>query len=222
MMNDNIRVRCRPRRVRPRPARAAAAFIATAALALLTAACSGNPSSAGSGGSPHAGGSGTSPSAVAYSVCIRSHGVPNFPDPDSNGQVPKADPQVLGVSNSQLRTAQRTCQHLYPTGGGTLSANSLRQCYESGLCPQALIQQALNAGLEFARCMRSHGVPNWPDPTVDSQGRPLFDIAIPGDHGFAPGRGLPASPPVARGGPINTKINECEHLEPAGAQLAWG
>ena len=33
------------------------------------------------------------PSAVAYSACIRSHGVPNFPDPDSSGQVPKADPQ---------------------------------------------------------------------------------------------------------------------------------
>ena len=100
-------------------------LIATAALALVTAACSGSPSSAGSGGSPHAGGSGTSPSAVAYSTCMRSHGVPNFPDPDSNGQVPKADPQLLGVSNSQLQAAQRTCQHLYPTSGGTLSASSL-------------------------------------------------------------------------------------------------
>ncbi len=69
--------------------------------------------------------------------------------------------------------------------------------------------------------MRSHGVPNWPDPTIDSQGRPLFNIAVPGGHGFAPGRGLPASPPVARGGQINTKINECERLEPAGALLAW-
>ena len=221
-MNDSIRVRCRPRRARLRPARTAAALIATAALALLSAACSGSPSSAGSGGSPHPGGSGTSPSAVAYSACIRSHGVPNFPDPDSNGQVPKADPQLLGVSKSQLQAAQRTCQHLYPTSGGTLSASSLRQCYESGVCPQALIQQAVNAGLQFARCMRSHGVPNWPDPTVDSRGRPLFDIAIPGDHGFAPGRGLPASPQVARGGQINTKINECERLEPAGARLAWG
>ena len=221
-MNDSIRVRCRPRRARLRPARTAAALIATTALALLSAACSGSPSSAGSGGSPHPGGSGTSPSAVAYSACIRSHGVPNFPDPDSNGQVPKADPQLLGVSKSQLQAAQRTCQHLYPTSGGALSASSLRQCYESGVCPQALIQQALNAGLQFARCMRSHGVPNWPDPTVDSQGRPLFDIAIPGDHGFAPGRGLPASPQVARGGQINTKINECERLEPAGARLAWG
>ena len=216
MMNDSIRVRCRPRRARLRPARTAVALIAAAALALLAAACSGSPSSAGSGGP------GTSPSAVAYSACMRSHGVPKFPDPGSGGQVPKADPQVLGISSSQLQAAQRTCQHLYPTSGGTLSANSLRQCYETGVCPQALVQQAVNAGLRFARCMRSHGVLNWPDPTVDSQGRPLFDIAIPGDHGFAPGRGLPASPPVASGGQVNTKINECEHLDPAGAMLAWG
>jgi hypothetical protein len=221
-MNDSIRVRHWPRRAWPRPARTAAAFIATAALALLAAACSGSPSSAGPGGSPHAGGSATSPSAVAYSACMRSHGVPKFPDPGSNGQVPKTDPQLLGVSSSQLQVAQRTCQHLYPTNGGTLSASSLRQCYEFGACPQALVQQALNAGLRFAQCMRSHGVPNWPDPTIDSQGRPLFNIAVPGGHGFAPGRGLPASPPVARGGQINTKINECERLEPAGSLLAWG
>ena len=134
-MNDSIRVRCRPRRARLRPARTAAALIATAALALLSAACSGSPSSAGSGGSPHPDGSGTSPSAVAYSACIRSHGVPNFPDPDSNGQVPKADPQLLGVSNSQLQAAQRACQHLYPISGGTLSASSLRRSAPAGSGP---------------------------------------------------------------------------------------
>jgi hypothetical protein len=226
-MNDSTRVMRWPRRAWPRPAQTAAAIIATAGLALLAAACSSGSqsstgSSTGSGGSPHAGGSATSPSAVAYSACMRSHGVPNFPDPGSNGQVPKADPQLLGVSSSQLQVAQRTCQHLYPTNGGTLSASSLRQCYESGVCPQALVRQALNAGLKFAQCMRSHGVPNWPDPTIDSQGRPLFNIAVPGDHGFAPGRGLPASPPVARGGQIDTKINECERLEPAGSLLGWG
>jgi hypothetical protein len=203
-------------------ARTAAAVIAIAVLALLAAACSGSRSSAGSGGAPHAGGSAASPSAVSYSACMRSHGVPNFPDPGNDGQVAKADPQLLGISSSQLQAAQRTCQHLYPTNGGTLSANSLRQCYESGVCPPALVQQALNAGLKFAQCMRSHGVPNWPDPSTDAQGRPLFDIAVPGGHGFAPGRGLPASPPVARGEQINTKIGECEHLDPAGALLAWG
>jgi hypothetical protein len=199
-----------------------AVMIAAAALALLATACGSSPSSSGSGGSSHPGRAATSPSAVAYSACVRSRGVPNFPDPGSDGQVPKADPQLLGVSSTQLQLAQRTCQHLYPANSGTLSASSLRQCYESGVCPPALVQQALDAGLKFADCMRSHGVLNWPDPTIDSQGRPLFKIAVPGDHGFAPGRGLPASPPVARGGQVNTKISECERLEPAGSLLGWG
>jgi hypothetical protein len=25
--------------------------------------------------------------------------------------------------------------------------------------------------------MRSHGVPNWPDPSTDSQGRPVFPLS---------------------------------------------
>ena len=197
-------------------------LIATAALALLAGARGGSPSSAGSGPSPHTRGSATSPSAVAYSACMRSHGVPKFPDPSGNGQVPKTNVQLLGVSSAEFQSARRTCEHLYPANGGTLSASSLRQCYEFGLCPPSLVQQAMSAGLKFARCMRSHGVPNWPDPTVVSQRRPLFDVAVPGGHGFAPGRGLPASPPVARGGHINDTISECEHEDPAGALLAWG
>ena len=104
-----------------------AVMIAAAALALLATACGSSPSSSGSGGSSHPGGSATSPSAVAYSACVRSHGVPNFPDPGSDGQVPRPTPQLRGVSNTQLQLAQRTCQRLYPANSGTLSASSLRQ-----------------------------------------------------------------------------------------------
>ena len=93
MMNDSTRIMRRPWRARPPTARTAAAIIATAALALLAAACSGGSRSAAGSGGSNAGGSSSSPSAVAYSACIRSHGVPTFPDPDSSGQVPKADPQ---------------------------------------------------------------------------------------------------------------------------------
>jgi hypothetical protein len=31
--------------------------------------------------------------------------------------------------------------------------------------------------------MRSHGLPHWPDPTIDSQGRPVFVISISRDLG---------------------------------------
>jgi len=202
MLNDRIRVMRRPRQARPPAARTAAAIIATSSLVLLMAACSDSPSSTGSAGSPT--GSANS-KLVAYSQCMRSHGVPNFPDP-AGGVPPKVSAQGLGIGSSQLQVAQAACQHLLPATGGSLTASSIRQCYLAGVCPQALVQQALSAGRELARCMRSHGVPYWPDPTIDSQGRPLFNITVP-------------RPPPPQ---VSTALNECGRLEPAGSLLAWG
>lgn len=123
-----------------------------AAAALLAPACSsGSPSSAGSGGSPNAGGSANSSSAVAYSRCVRSHGVPDFPDPDSSGQIPKEAVirALRGVSDSRARAATNACANLNPAGQGgpTLTAQE-QQDY-----------------LKAASCMRSHGITNFPDPT---------------------------------------------------------
>jgi hypothetical protein len=105
-MNHSTRVTRRHRRPRSRPARTAAAVVATAVLALLAVACSGGSSPAGSGGSPNAGGSLSSPSPLAFSRCMRSHGVPHFPDPAISGQVPKFSAQTLSVSSSQLQAAE--------------------------------------------------------------------------------------------------------------------
>ena len=175
-MNDGTRVIRGPRRAWPRTARTAAATIATAALALPAVACSGgSPSSAGSGGSPHAGASTNTPSAVAYAACMRSHGVPNFPDPDSKGMPGQADPQHLGVSSSVYQAAEQACQHLLPTGGSL--QNQTQQCLLFGDCPQTLLQQLLKVERMYAQCMRTHGVPNWPDPTVGAKGRPVFDLS---------------------------------------------
>jgi hypothetical protein len=114
-MYDGTRVIRGPRPARPRTARTAAAVIAATAVALLAAACSGaGRSSDGSGGSPRAGASTNTPSAVAYSACMRFHGVPNFPDPDSKGMPGQADPQHLGVSSSRYQAAEQACQHLLP------------------------------------------------------------------------------------------------------------
>jgi hypothetical protein len=44
-------------------------------------------------------------------------------------------------------------------------------------CPPALVQQMLNADLKLARCMRSHGVPNFPDPVTGGSGGPFFPIS---------------------------------------------
>ena len=138
-----------PRRHWPRRARPAAVITVMAAAVLLAAACSGSPSSTGSG-APNAGGSANS-QAVAYSRCVRSHGVPGFPDPASNGQIPKeAVIRALSrLSDSRAMAATNACANLNPAGqGGPTLAAQEQQDY-----------------LRAAACMRSHGITNFPDPT---------------------------------------------------------
>jgi len=201
----------------------AAAITATAALALL-AACSAGSGSAGSGsaGSGSAGSGGASSAdsrpatsagssanadgtatsqLVAYSQCMRSHGVPNFPDPTSEG-LPKVGAQQLGVSNSQLQAAETACQHLLPTSG-TFQQQAI-QCLSAGDCPPALVQQMLAAGRKFSQCMRSHGVPNWPDPSVGVQGRPAFNLVAVG-----------ITHSQTHSNPMLATIMECQRLDPA-------
>lgn len=160
-------------------ARTASAIMAAAVLALLAAAC-GGPSSAPQSGSANAGGAGTSsPSAVGYSQCMRSHGVPNFPDPPAGGGIPKASAQQLGVSNSQYQAAQHACQTMIPASGGATQQEE-QQCFVAGDCSPAVVQHLLVLMRNFSRCMRSHGVPNFPDPSTNSQGQPLFDVSADG------------------------------------------
>jgi hypothetical protein len=159
-----------------------------AGLALLASGCgaSKSPSLASVGSSTtNAQGSSSSNSspaaaqrdkALAYSRCMRSNGVPNYPDPNSNSDLPKGNAQAFGVSTSQYQAAEQACGHLLPSSGSA----SLTQCLMTGDCPQSVVEPALEEGRTFARCMRSHGVPNWPDPTVDSLGRPSFQVTKAG------------------------------------------
>jgi hypothetical protein len=192
MLNDSTRVMRRPRRARPRPARTAAAIIATAGLALLAAACGGSPGShvAQLGSTTSKGSTSSSAAAaqqngmLAFSRCMRSHGVPNFPDPNSSGVLPKSQVAQLAASNPQFPAAHRACEHLLPNGGQP---------------SQAQVQQAWNDMRSFARCMRSRGVPNWPDPAATSQQdqRPFFHVPDSID---------PNAPQ------ITTKIRSCQHV----------
>jgi hypothetical protein len=207
MMHDSIRVTRRPRRAWPTAARTAGAVIVAAALALLVAACSsGSPSS---GGSSTSGGSSSSPSAVAFAHCMRTHGVPNYPDPDSHGNLGKTSAQQLGVSSSAFNAAKSACQSLLPNTIGGSFDQQVRQCYTAGVCPQALVQQMMTRGRTFAQCMRSHAVPKWPDPTLDSQGRPFFNLS---------GAGFTHS--QWHSDPIRSKAQECDRL--VGDGLATG
>jgi hypothetical protein len=79
---------------------------------------------------------------------MRLHGVANFPDPDSSGQLPKRTPQQLGVSSSQFEAAETACRHLLPNGplppGGEPTQAELRK----------MERNALPRGAELARLHR--------------------------------------------------------------------
>jgi hypothetical protein len=84
---------------------------------------------------------------------MRNHGVPNFPDLGGNGMRIAASGRTITVngnsfSASAFSLARQKCQPLLPhTSASPAQAAQQRQ-----------------QGLDFARCMRRHGVPNFPDP----------------------------------------------------------
>lgn len=174
-MRHNTRAIRRPRWGWPPTAQIAAAIIAAASLALPMAAFGGNQST-------------NTQKALAYSRCMRSHGVRSFPDPNSSGAFPKISAQQLGVSSTVFQAAQNHCRYLLPNGGSGPS--------------QTQVQQIMNGMLKFAQCMRSHGVANWPDPVVDAGGNPEF---------YLDGRVNQNSPQIKR------KIHDCVHWIPAEA-----
>lgn len=135
----------------PSAARTLAAVIGTVGLTLLTAACGGSHSSDPGGGSHSSSSGGGSPyeQARAFAACVRTHGVPLWPEPESSGRFDKTKltPQQLGAGSAQIAAAQRACKSLLPTS------------YATG--PQShVVAQALR----FSRCMRGHGATNFPDP----------------------------------------------------------
>jgi hypothetical protein len=121
--------------------------VALAAAAVFTAACSSGPASPGvasAGKSPTPSSSSTATGPLAYSECMRAHGIPNFPDPNSDGGI---EFNGGGINQATYEAAQRACAGL--RGGGSGNATS---------------PQNLAGALKFAQCMRAHGVPDFPDP----------------------------------------------------------
>jgi hypothetical protein len=127
-------------------AQVSALAAALAAVALLTAACGGgSPSATASSGT----GQGRLAQALAFAHCMRSHGAPDFPDPDSSGGFPMARSHSSDVG--AFLSAKAACNHLYPNMGKGQGADPAQQAAQQ--------RQAL----AFAACMRGHGIPNFPD-----------------------------------------------------------
>ena len=133
-----------PRSLGPARFRPFLAAVALAAMAVLTAACGGgSPSAAGSPGA----GQGRLAQALAFAHCMRSHGAPDFPDPDSSGGFAM---KPSDSSSFNVPQAHAACAHLYPNEGKRLADPA-----------QQAAQQ--RHALAFAACMRKYRIANFPD-----------------------------------------------------------
>jgi hypothetical protein len=145
---------------------------ATLAASALIAACgSSSPGNSGAGKPSHA-------QEIAFASCVRSHGVPNFPDPTSNGrgglQIQQSDRSGSGpstavngvkVNGPAFQSALQACHRYLPSGGAPSPAKTA---------------QIKAQALAMARCMRTHGVPDFPDPQFQSAPGGGFGIRIGG------------------------------------------
>lgn len=187
-----------------------------AALIVLVTGCGGNSPTGGvaslgshasktsttsstAGGSSGGSGSSASPEsqAVAYSACMRAHGVPNFPDPKisthGNGVSVAIGVTPTITDNPHFKSAQQACGKLLPGGGPGEGSNHQ-------IAPQEESQY-----LKAAACIRTHGVPNFPDPTFSGGGVHI-------EH-----QGLNESSPA-----FKAAVHACESLIPGGVHGGSG
>ncbi len=88
---------------------------------------------------------------VGFSRCMRSHGVPGFPDPAS----PRRFKAALDPSSSHapaFQSAETACRHLLPASRAPRQSASRTR-------------ERVTAALAFAHCLRGRGFPRFPDPT---------------------------------------------------------
>jgi hypothetical protein len=142
--------------------RTALALAALACVALPAAGCGGGspsgrvaqvgstttePASSPGASSPGSGVQGAVAGAVRFAGCMRSNGVTDYPDPTGGGR-----PQSLNridPGSPAFLAAYRACRKYASNGVGA---------------PPEPSPAELRSALAFARCVRRHGFPQFPDP----------------------------------------------------------
>ena len=129
----------------------AGAVLAVLGIVMLAACSSSGTTSASAGSST----STAYQKALAYAQCIRAHGIPDYPDPNSKGQfvIQNGASAPPSVSPAVASAAATACQKLLPPSMALGSSKA-----SPGSNAQAL---------KFSECMRSHGEPDFPDPAAN-------------------------------------------------------
>jgi len=86
---------------------------------------------------------------IAFSKCMRAHGVTNFPDPNGHGI--NIGGTGINPQSPSFKAAQGACFKLLPGGGPNSQKASAAE---------------IKRARETAQCMRQHGVSGFPDPII--------------------------------------------------------
>jgi hypothetical protein len=94
---------------------------------------------------------------LKFADCMRSHGVPNFPDPSAGGGINISSGSGINPFSPAFKAAQNACAKLLPGGG---PGNQHPTAGKVALARQT------------SECMRQHGVTGFPDPTLKQPSSP--------------------------------------------------
>jgi hypothetical protein len=189
-------------------------LIVLAGLAVTAAGCGSKPASPSvaslgstttttdttSDGSDATTGASKADSIQRYSSCMRTHGVPKFPDPKASGggmSLTIGPGSGVDPKSPQFQAAEKSCRKFMPNGGKAPSP-----------ADQA---KALAQMLKFSACMRAHGLPDFPDPKTSPDGGLQLSIG-----GGKKGTGLNPSSPL-----FQKAQNACQSVMP-GPKLKGG
>jgi hypothetical protein len=105
---------------------------------------------------------------------MRSHGVPNFPDPGSNGTLQITPASGINPLSPAFQAARQACKQYFPNKGA----------------PPTMSESQRQAAFRFAQCMRRNGEPNFPDPSFRAAAGLTRELVLPGGMVFPIGAGI--------------------------------
>lgn len=106
---------------------------------------------------------------LAFSECMRQHGVQNYPDPPAGGG--GVNLAGINIFSPAYNAAAATCTKLHPVGGPPAGKPS---------------EQMVRQMVATAECMRHHGVSGFPDPIHGTPPGNINEYPAVLGYGFGP------------------------------------
>jgi hypothetical protein len=110
--------------------------------------------------SAHSAPPGVQVAGLAFARCMRANGVANFPDPQP-GRGLLFNASGVDMAAPAVKAAQAKCKRLLGAGGPANPGSTTHPT------PQTLAKL-----VKIARCMRQHGISEFPDPTTSVPSNP--------------------------------------------------